>query len=185
MPNLSGVFSWMDLVIFLALCVGVYVGYSQGSLRQLVGLGAMYLGVILASQNYLLLSDFLDRLFRLGIGRFGNVLCFLFIFIGVTLAINLLAADAYQMTRLKIAPTVDLLGGSFLGFVTVVIILAFLLPVLRFVSAEPFPYVEAARAGVVHGLDTSRLAPLILLYRPLIFSTITPWLPYGLPAILG
>jgi uncharacterized membrane protein required for colicin V production len=183
MPSLPGGFSWIDLVIVLVVGGGIYVGYSQGLLRQLVGLGALYLAAILAAQNYLPLSEFINRLFQLGLGRFVNVVCFLIIFFGVATIINLIAAEAYRMTKFKIAPTLDVLSGSILGFITVILLLVFLIPVVRFVSGEPFPYIESARSAILQGLQTSRFVPLILSYRPLLLSTLTPWLPGGLPAI--
>lgn len=183
MTNLPGNFSWVDLVILLIVGAGVLVGYTQGLLRQIVGLGALYLSTILATQNFIGLSSWINNLFKLPSSRFVNVISFLFILLAIAALINLLAADAYRMTKLKIAPTLDQVGGSFLGLVTIMILLIFLIPILRFVTGEPFPYFETARTGIIQGMETSRIVPLILYYRPLVLGTISPWVPGGLPAL--
>jgi hypothetical protein len=54
---------------------------------------------------------------------------------------------------------------------------------VRFVSVEPYPYFDGFRIAVVQGLQGSQLIPLIMYYRPTVMSTITPWIPGGLPSI--
>lgn len=183
MASLPGGFSWIDLVILLIIGGGVLRGYTQGLLRQIVGLAVLYLATILATQNYLPLSNWVYSIYHLPATRLANALTFLFILFTVSFLINLLADDAYRMTKVKIAPVVDQLGGAFLGLVTVIIVLIFLLPILRFVSNEPFPYFDGLRVAILQGLQGSQFLPLILYYRPIVLGTITPWIPGGLPSI--
>ena len=178
MPNL-GPFNWVDVVLILIIGGGLLLGFTQGLLRQIIGLAALYLAMIVATQYYTPLSNFMYGFFFTTPSRFINVVAFLVIFILVSALINILAADAYQLTKLRLFPTIDQFGGSFLGLVTVIIILVLLLPILQFVSGEPLPYFENLRAGLVQGMQNSRLVAIFLLFRRDLLNAITPWLPNG------
>lgn len=185
MPNF-GYFNWIDAVIILILAGGSLVGYTQGLLRQVIGLASLYLAAIVATQYYVAVSNLINNMFFQAPSRFVSVIAFLIVFFGVTSLINLLAADAYSMTKLHLFPTVDQLGGSFIGLVTVIILLVLLLPILLFVLGEPLPYLENFRAGLVNGLDSSRLVPEIVSYRRDLLNAIAPWMPNGqIPSIFN
>jgi uncharacterized membrane protein required for colicin V production len=185
MPSV-GIFNWFDVVIFLVVAGGLLVGYSQGLLRQVVGLAALYLATIVATQYYIPFSNFIYGMLFLNPSRFVNVVSFLVIFFGISALINVLAADAYQMTKLKLFPTIDQLGGAFLGLVTTVILLGLFIPILQFVSVEPLPYIDSVRATLVDGIANSRFVPAFLAIRHDLLNTIAPWLPNGqIPSIFN
>ena len=185
MPNL-GLYNWMDFAIFLIVAGGLLVGYTQGLLRQIIGLAALYLATIVATQYYLTVSKTIYGALSVSPSRFVNLLSFLFIFFTITAIINILAADAYQMTKLRLYPVLDHLGGSLLGLVTIIILLCLFLPIFQFVSGEPFPYFDNAREAFVQGLENSRLVTVIYIFRPELFKAIVPWLPNGqIPSIFN
>lgn len=185
MPNL-GFFNWVDIAVFLILAGGLLIGYSQGLLRQIIGLAALYLATIVATQYYLPFSNLIYGALGLIPSRFVAVVSFLLIFFAVSALINILASDAYQMTKLRIFPTIDQLGGSFLGLVTIVILLGLFLPIMQFVSGEPLPYFDNARATLVQGMQNSRLVPAFIFFRRDLLNAIAPWLPNGqIPSIFN
>ena len=150
-------------------------------LRQVIGLAALYLATIVATQYYVTVSNTINNIFYLASSRMVNVISFSLIFFSVSAIINFLAADAYQMTKLRLFPLVDQLGGAFIGLVTIVILLVVLLPILQFVSGEPMPLenFEKYRAFFIQGIQTSRLVPAIIGLRGDLLKAITPWLPNG------
>ena len=127
MPNF-GIFNWFDLVIFLTVAAGLLVGYTQGLLRQIIGLASLYLATIVATQYYIPFSNLIYRALGVAPSRFGSLVSFVLIFFGLSALINILVSDAYQMVRLRIFPTLDQFGGSFLGLVTISILLGLFLP---------------------------------------------------------
>lgn len=185
MPNF-GIFNWFDVVIFLIVAAGLLVGYTQGLLRQIIGLAALYLATIVATQYYIPFANLIYNAMSLSPSRFVAVVSFLAIFFVVSALINILASDAYQMTKLRIFPTIDQLGGSFLGLVTIVIILGLFLPILQFVSGETLPYFDNARVALVQGMQNSRLVPAFIYFRRDLLNAIAPWLPNGqIPSIFN
>jgi uncharacterized membrane protein required for colicin V production len=185
MPNI-GYFNWVDTGIFLIIAVGLLIGYTQGLLLQVIGLASLYLATIVATQYYVAVSNVINGAFFQAPSRFASVVAFLIIFFGISAIINLLAADAYQMTKLRIFPTIDQLGGSFIGLVTIIILLVLLLPILMFVLVEPLPYFDNFREALVNGLDSSRLVPIFISFRRDLLNAIAPWLPNGqIPSIFN
>src|SRR5574341_882134 len=139
MPNL-GPFNWVDMAIIVILAGGMLIGFTQGLLRQIIGLGALYLATILATQYYLAISNFIAGLLFVPTSRFVNVVAFVIVFFAISALINILAADAYQMTKLRLFPTIDQFGGAFIGLVSVLILIILFIPLLLFVTGEPLPY---------------------------------------------
>jgi uncharacterized membrane protein required for colicin V production len=182
--NLIAGFNWLDFFFFFLIIVSMIVGFVQGLLRQVIGLAALYIGAILGMQYYGLLSEWVRALtFQPTTNRFLNALCFLVILILVASVINWLAYDAYRSTRLQILPLIDQLGGVILALVTMLILIALLLPVVAFATVETWPWGEPARVFIDTGLKSSRLITIFNDFKPLLLTTLLPWLPAGLPAL--
>ncbi len=184
MPTLGG-FNWFDIVLFILIGIGLTVGYTQGMLRQIIGLAALYVATILATQYFIPFAGFLRSLFFQPDTRFINAVAFFIILLSVSSIINFLAADAYRMTKLRMFPLIDQLGGSILGLITIVIVVSLVLPILIFVTAEPLPYLESARFTIVEGMQVSRLVPFFQALKPILLNSINPWIPGGLPSIFS
>jgi len=52
--------NWFDLVLVVLVLVGVIVGYIQGLLRQLTGLLALYIGLVMASYFHEAVERWID-----------------------------------------------------------------------------------------------------------------------------
>ena len=180
-----GGFNGLDIFIFVIVIVGIAVGFTQGLLRQVIGLAALYIGAILGAQYYSVLSGFLHFIFSSVPLKFMNAISF-FIIVGASaLVVDLLARDAYQSTKLQLLPIVDHLGGAILGLVTPLITITIVIPVLTFATGESWPLLEQTRFITIGALQTSRLLPLFDHFKPLILNAVSPWLPAGLPSVFN
>jgi uncharacterized membrane protein required for colicin V production len=182
--NLGGL-NWVDLIVLFLALASLAIGFAQGMLRQVIGLAALYIAVILATQYYTLFSDFIRAIIRQPTSRFLNAISFFIIVVAVWSLISWLAYDAYSSTRIRLLPVVDQLGGSILSFVTLVATLSVVLPILTFAVGETWPGNESARMVIQQGLQTARLVPVFEALKPVFLSGIAPWLPHGLPSIFN
>lgn len=182
--NLGG-FNWVDLIVLFLAIASLAVGFAQGMLRQIIGLAALYIATILATQYYTLFSDFIRAIIFQPTSRFLNAISFFIIVIAVWSLISWLAFDAYSSTKVHLFPLLDQLGGTILSFVTLIATLALVLPIITFTVGETWPGNESTRVVIQQGLQTSRLVPVFEAIKPMFLSAIAPWLPHGLPSIFN
>lgn len=183
--NFIAGFNWLDFVIFFLIIAGMAIGLTQGLLRQIIGLAALYIGTILGAQYYRVIGDWIRTLaFQSAApNRVLNAFSFFVILVFVSSIINWLAHDTYRSTKLQLAPLIDQLGGAILGLVTLIILISIMLPVLGFAISEPWPWNEPARQFITEGMRTFRLLPVFNALKPLLLSALGPWLPAGLPSL--
>lgn len=183
--NVLGVFNWLDAILVVLLCVGLAIGYSQGLLRQVMGLAALYIGAILGAQYFSLVANGIRLVFYSIPGRFVNGLAFFIILVSVTTLVNWLARDAYQSTKMSVFPAFDHLSGSIAGLITTFTAISLCLPVFIFATAEVWPWAEQTRLDIVTELNTSRMLVVFDSLKPTLLNTLGPWLPGGLPSIFN
>jgi uncharacterized membrane protein required for colicin V production len=180
-----GGFNWIDIVILILLLSGMAIGFAQGLIRQLIGLAAMYIGLVLATQFFRPLSQAGADVMNTVPNTLSNAVSFFVIlFIAMSL-VNYFGLDAYKSTKVRLIPFLDQITGMFLGVVSMWIILSVAVNVLTFAAntqiwpgnSEPF------RIMFRNGLEESRLAEVTSTTLPMIVSTIRPWLPGGMPAL--
>ncbi len=183
--NLIAGFNWLDFLIFFLVISSMAIGYAQGLLRQMIGLAALYIGMILGAQYYPLIGDWIRTLsFQSAVpNKFLNAFSFFIILIIVSSIVNWLAYDAYRSTKLRIVPLVDQLGGTMLGLVTITILISIVLPVIGFATSEPWPWSEQARQIILEGFQSSRLLTIFIAFKPLLLTGLQPWMPSGLPSL--
>lgn len=180
-----GGFNWLDLVIIVLLLTGMAIGFTQGLVRQLIGLVALYIALVLATQFFRPLSQMFGDALNAPPNTMSNAIAFFFILFLAMGLINYFALDAYKSTKLKIVPFVDQLTGMVLGVASMWIVISVAINVLNFaVNTQIWPgNSEITRVLIKNGLETSRLAEVTFSTLPMIVGTIRPWLPSGLPAI--
>ncbi len=179
-------FNWFDIVIIVALLAGLALGYSQGVIRQLMSLVALYIALVLATQFFRGLSQLISNILRVQPNTFTNMIAFFVIFIVAFVLINLLVKDAYRATHIRVAPLFDHLGGMAFGLVSAWIIISVSISVLLFaVAAQGWLQAEGLRKVLESGVTDSRLAQLTESSLPVIIATVEPWLPNGLPALFN
>lgn len=176
---------WLDVVILFLLVLGLGIGYAQGLVRQAIGLAALYIGTILGAQYYTVVAGWVHLLSPGPPSRAVNAFGFFVILIFVVSIINWLANDAYHLSRLRIFPLVNVVGGALLGLLTTVILISVAAPILAFATGEAWPVAESARYNVITGLTSSRFLAIFGLFTPALLDTLKPWLPNGLPSIFN
>ncbi|HZQ09711.1 MAG TPA: CvpA family protein [Anaerolineae bacterium] len=177
-------FNWVDFILIVFLLVGMAVGYAQGLVRQLIGLFALYVALVLATQFFRALSQLAAQILKMQPNTLTNALAFFAILIFVMAVVNLLALDAYKSTRIRLLPMIDHLGGMLLGVASMWIIASIIVSVLYFsVNTQIWAHAEFPQQVIKAGLDTSQLASVTESTLPMIVSTIRVWMPNGLPAL--
>jgi uncharacterized membrane protein required for colicin V production len=179
-------FNWFDILIIVLLLLGMAIGYSQGLIRQLIGLAAVYVALILATQFFRALSQGLAGLLRVPPNTLSNMLAFFALFLLALTIINFLAQDAYKSTRIRILPFLDHISGMFLGVISMWLIISILVSVMTFaVGTQTWLQGESTRQFLLNGLSNSRVAPLTESALSFVLVTLQPWLPGGLPALFS
>ncbi|MBI4675236.1 MAG: CvpA family protein [Chloroflexi bacterium] len=177
-------FNWFDIVIIGCLLAGMAVGYAQGLIRQLIGLAALYVSLVLATQFFRFLSQTIAGILHVAPNTLFNMIGFFVIFFLALSITNFMALDAYKATRIRLAPWFDHITGMVLGVVSMWIIVSVSVSVLAFaVGTQGWLQAETTRAVVEDGLTNSRLAQLTQSMLPSIVTLLQPWLPSGLPAL--
>jgi len=182
--NQSGL-DWIDWILILLIITSLGIGFAQGMLRQIIGLAALYIAMILAAQYYVAVSDLIRAVIFQPTNRFLNAIAFFIIAVVVWSLISWMAFDAYRSTKVRLFPLLDQFGGSILSLVSAIVALTLILPVILFMVGEPWPGNETIRVGIESGMQASRLVPLFTAIKPAILSSLSPWLPMGLPSIFN
>ena len=74
-------FNWVDLILLVILGLTVLFGVMRGFVRQIIGILAVIVGLILAVNYYLVVSDFFSR--WISSSTLSNFVAFIGIFIAV------------------------------------------------------------------------------------------------------
>jgi uncharacterized membrane protein required for colicin V production len=121
--------SWVDLAIILVLAVGVFAGFTQGTITYVLNCLALLIAFIVAAQLQEPLIDLLS--FWTAFTADGReLIVFMVLFVGVTVAAWLVIWRAYRRSRLPIPKQLDEIGGAILGLVYVALFLTLQLIIL-------------------------------------------------------
>lgn len=177
-------FNWLDLILIFMLLVGMAIGYAQGLVRQLIGLAAVYIALVIATQFFVSLTQLVTSVTLSQPNTLSNALSFFAIALLTLFVLNLLGQDAYRQLKFKLPALLDHLAGIFLGVASMWIILTVVVNVLTFAAnTQAWGNAEGYRVILNNGLTYSRIAEVTASTLPMIVATIRPWLPGGLPAI--
>jgi uncharacterized membrane protein required for colicin V production len=185
MSNPLAAYNWLDLTIFLILLAALGLGFVQGILRQVIGLAAFYIAIILGAQYYYSVSQFVRNVMFVRTNALLESITFFVIVIAAWLLLTWLAFDAYRSTKIRFAPLLDQLGGSIIGLATAVAALALLAPVINFMVSEPWTGAESAYQVFSSAMRTSVMVKQLILVKGQLINSLAPWMPYGVPSIFN
>ena len=117
--------NYLDIIIAVPLLYGLIKGFSNGIVKEVTSLLALFLGVYLAI-NF---SEFLEPKFINildGYQEFVPVLAFGVLFLGVFLCIKLIGFFVDKLTKVLALGVFSRLFGGVFGFLKVVVIFSFL-----------------------------------------------------------
>ena len=105
-----------DLVLFLGLFAMFIVGYAQGIIRRLLGIGAILFSLGLAAQLRPQFGGYLASQWTSIIPSYGLMVGFLAVFIGAAVTLSVLIQISYRPAPLLIRyPVLDEVLGGVLG----------------------------------------------------------------------
>ena len=121
--------SWVDLAIILVLAVGVFAGFTQGTIVYVLNSLALLVAFVVGAQ---LKGPILDLLsFWTAFSPEGrDLLVFVLLFIGLSVAAWFIIWATYKRTRLPIPKQIDEIGGAILGLLYVALFISLHLVVL-------------------------------------------------------
>ena len=181
MNQIAG-FYWLDFLIFFLVIASMAIGYTQGLLRQVIALAALYIGTVLGAQYYAVVSSWIRAvLFDPTANQFQDAFAFFVILVVVSSIINWLAYDAYRATKLQFSPLVDQLGGVLLGLVTVMIFISIAHPIVAFATTEAWPWGDSVRQYINLGMRYSRVLPIFDALNPALSASVGFWMHTSLP----
>lgn len=155
--------NWLDFVIIVTLIWFAFAGLSTGLVRELVGVLASSLGVVLAGHYYQRLAD--DIKIAYDDPTVDRLIAFIAIFAACFLAGQLLGIALKDLVSLLLLGWLDRAGGLLFGLAEGVVVVELLL-----IAFAAFP----AAQWMSKALDTSLLTP--------VFLSGVPWLLHLLPA---
>ena len=119
-----------DVILLILLAGFIFYGLFFGLIRVVGGLIGVVVGAILASRYYLLVFDYLEKVF-LGYDNLGKVFSFIFTFILIRKLIVLVVASLdTAFNIISIVPfltTFNRIGGAIFGFLQGSLILGLIL----------------------------------------------------------
>jgi len=119
----------IDLFIVLCLAGGVFAGFTQGLIRQVLNALVVVIAFVIASQLRDPMYDLLS-FWNAFTPDLRLLIIFLVLFIGLVIAGWFLVRTFYRRTRLPIIKQLDELGGAVVGLLFAALSIVFLLVVM-------------------------------------------------------
>jgi uncharacterized membrane protein required for colicin V production len=166
----------IDLLIVLFFMGFFVLGFAQGTIRRVIGIGSVLFSFLLAANLAQPLGEFLGSNWTQFPKEYSYMIGFLSVFVAATLAFAIVAQGFYKPQPLfeKARFADELLGGFlgiiqaglFLGFVVVILGTFFLIPGIQ-PDAQELPFLRDLWVA----LDQSRIVDVFLnTLIPLFFS---------------
>lgn len=175
--------TWVDLAIILVLAVGVFAGFTQGTIVYVLNTLALLIAFIVAAQLKGPLIDLLG--FWTAFAPEGkDLIVFMILFIGLTVAAWLVIFRVYRRSRLPIPKQLDEIGGAILGLVYVGLFITLQLVILDsfFVEGGEGPgwltdYYNGLSESLIIGFVQDNILPIV-------GFVMRPFLPDEIAALL-
>jgi hypothetical protein len=121
--------SWVDLAIIVALAVGVFAGFTQGTVFYVLNCLATIVAFIVAAQLKEPLLDLLG-FWQAFTPEGREFLVFFLLWLGLTIAAWIVIWSTYRRTRLPIPKQIDEIGGAIFGLLYVALVISLQLIVI-------------------------------------------------------
>lgn len=146
----------VDIIILILLLGSAINGWKSGLIKTLAGLVGIIVGVVIASNTFPVLAEWLTPIFR-GRVNLANIVSFFTIFLIIN---GLIGVGAYLLDKtfkifsiIPFVKTINRIGGLILGVIGSVMVLGVVIVLL-----ENFPFADF----VIRWLDGSEIVPWIL-----------------------
>jgi uncharacterized membrane protein required for colicin V production len=183
MRELLQIIPYLDILIIALLFFFIYIGWSNGTPRLLMVIGAIYTGFLLAAIYYHLFAVMLMNLFHIQSLFIAELISFLVLDLLVTVLMLALLMSLFGHVEIRNRLAVfDKIIGSVLGLLAGVLVVGIFLTILRVpYEAEQQKENAAFQMPVVQlfnqAYEKSALSPFFLKGAPYFLTTIKPLLP--------
>ena len=106
--------NWLDIVLIVILAVSTVFGLKTGLIKAALSLAGMIIGVMVAGNYYVALSERLTFITHDGTAK---VVAFAIILIGIMIIASIIAKFLKWATSLVLLGWVNRLGGAVFGFI--------------------------------------------------------------------
>lgn len=175
----------LDLTILALLATGMLTGWQQGLIRQLLGMAAFYVALVLAAQYHWLVGGWVMSMAPNATWVIVDGLAFLFVFAAVLLTFTWISHQVYADTHIPFFSLLDGLSGALFGILAASLQVIIALSLARFILSTSWLEWEGTRQIILQVFRASTLEPIFNGVAPLFYVLIRPWLPSGLPALLS
>jgi len=175
----------LDVAIFVALAGGLMLGFRRGVIRQLLGMAAFYVALVLGAQYHRIIGGWIMSMGSGATWVIVDALSFCMLFVVVLVIFNWVGYQVYSDTRITFLRALDNIAGAAFGLLTMVLELIIGLSILRFMVSVNWSEWESLRQEVLRLFTGSTVEDVFLNAAPGLFVLIRPWLPAGLPAIFS
>lgn len=176
---------WLDIALVVLLVTSVTFGFHQGLVRQMVLLVSVYISTVLSAQYHPVFAKLIMQTFPTTSPEVSEMVAFLVMVAVFSAAVTWMLWTAYCETRLPSVVMLDELGGAVLGGVIGVFVLSLMLMLIRYSLLAPWPEGSPLKIILHTGMLHSMLQPAFSSPLPLVYAALRPWLPSGLPFVLG
>jgi uncharacterized membrane protein required for colicin V production len=183
MRELLEMIPYLDLTIFVLILFFVYLGWTHGTPRQLMVLGAVYTGFLLSAIYYHLFALTLVSFFNLKSMFTAELISFLLLDVVVTSLMLALFFNLFGHVEVKNRMAVfDKTFGAMAGLATGVLVVGILVTLLRVPYEANKQKMNATSEMPVmqlfnQGYEKSILSPLLVRGAPYFLQTLKPMLP--------
>ncbi|MDQ6694256.1 MAG: CvpA family protein [Chloroflexota bacterium] len=183
MRELINFIPYLDLLIIGLLLMFIYIGWNGGIPKQLMVMGSVYTGFLLATIYYHLFAVMVGGMMKITVTFVTNLISFLALDVLITVIMLALMLNLFGHVEVKgRLAAFDKLIGSTLGFLTGILVVGIVVTILR------VPYQEnqlkpnlRAEVPAVQVFDAayekSALAPTFMRAAPYLLYSVVPMLP--------
>lgn len=175
----------LDILMLLALIIGVAVGFVRGMVQQAIGLLSIYISMIVGVWGHRLFGSGFKYLFPALTRPSADILGFATAMIVVLNALGFVTRDWHKESSWveKVPALLNQTGGLVLGFFTTAFWLGLAGLAMVIISDAPWVTTEGARDTFAALVDNSIMVYVFRYAFRLALYTIYPWIPGGLPDI--
>jgi len=173
-----------DILLLFAGVGIVGLAFVQGVIRQLLYLVSAYIAFVLAAQYHRAFSKWVG-LSVTGSDEALAAFAFIAIFL-VTLAVLVwLSHHIYNSTLLPHAGKFDNLGGALVGIATAYLVVTVTIAIMGVATSGAWPDWNVLRIETVASMHQSRIVSFVTGQAPLVYGTLRPWMPAGVPSMFA
>lgn len=121
--------SWVDVAILAILAFGIFLGFTQGIIRYLLNVIAVFVAFVLGAQLKGPVSDVLG-VWQAFPPEGRELFFFVLLFLGLVIGFWFLIRAFFSRTRLPVGAVLDEIGGAIFALAFVIIFISFHLVVL-------------------------------------------------------